>query len=77
MTKEEKVQFIKKLTDSIRDELVARVDEMPEEWDGHELRELLAAKFDAERSNVMLHHARRRRRYYREFLARGFDRMKG
>jgi hypothetical protein len=44
----EKKKFIKDLTNSIRDELVAKVKDMPECWDGIELRLLLAKKFESE-----------------------------
>lgn len=48
MDAKEKKQFIKNLTNSIRDELVAKVKDMPECWDGIELRRLLADKFEHE-----------------------------
>lgn len=41
MNAKEKREFIKSLCNRIRDDLVAKVPEMPEEWDGHELRALL------------------------------------
>jgi hypothetical protein len=46
MTKEEKQQFIGDLIATVRASIVARVDEMPEEWDGLELRRYIADKFE-------------------------------
>lgn len=41
MNANEKREFIAALCNRIRDELIAKVPKMPEEWDGHELRALL------------------------------------
>lgn len=41
MNQQEKIQFIRDITDNLRDTLLERVDRIPEEWDGIELRELL------------------------------------
>jgi hypothetical protein len=48
MNKAEKKEFIKSLCNSVRDDLLKKVDIMPECWDGLELRLLLAAKFERE-----------------------------
>lgn len=48
MNAAEKKKFIRSLTNSVRDELVAKVKDMPECWDGHELRLLLSKKFERE-----------------------------
>ena len=48
MKASEKRQFISSLCNSIRDELKARASDMPEEWDGIELRHILADKFQRE-----------------------------
>jgi len=48
MTAEEKVEFITNLTASVRDALIRAVPHMPEEWDGHELRQYLADLFARE-----------------------------
>ena len=47
MTKAEKRAFIQNLTKSVADELKKKVSSgaIPENWDGHELRQLLADKF--------------------------------
>lgn len=41
-TKEGKREFIIALMDGIKHSLLARVEKMPESWDGHELRWLIA-----------------------------------
>lgn len=45
VTKQEKRQFINELVSSVRDSVLAKVNEMPEAWDGIELRQYLADKF--------------------------------
>ena len=52
-TGEGKRRFIRSLTRSISKAACAAVDQMPADWDGHELRELLAELFDYERSRLM------------------------
>lgn len=42
LTKEEKIKFIKDILDTMRESLLKKVDKMPEEWDGYELRRLIA-----------------------------------
>src|SRR3954466_1544620 len=48
-----KREFIRNLCNSVRDSLIKAVARMPNEWDGHELRELLAQTFDAERGDLL------------------------
>lgn len=45
----EKRRFIRSLTKAVTANLIASVSQMPPEWDGIELRELIADKFDNER----------------------------
>jgi hypothetical protein len=68
MTKADKRRFIRSLVDSIRREALAKVDLMPEDWDGHELRQYLADKFAFETTR-MLRENRRRWRNYRNTVA--------
>lgn len=42
MTEQEKVRFINDLCDSIKKDILSNVPKMPEEWDGHELRQYIA-----------------------------------
>ncbi len=46
MTKAEKRRFIRELFTSIQKTVLEKVEKMPEEWDGLELRELAASHFD-------------------------------
>ena len=46
MTRNEKLKFIHDLTAEVLGYIIARVPEMPEEWDGIELRLYLADKFE-------------------------------
>lgn len=78
MTKDEKILFIAKLTGSICNELTAKVRDgrIPEDWDGHELRELLADKFAAERSEPLSNKRSTRYKAYRNaVLTNNLDRM--
>lgn len=38
MTKKEKAKFIRDMLNRTRDSLLAKLDNVPESWDGHELR---------------------------------------
>jgi hypothetical protein len=53
MTPSEKRRFIRDLCDGLRDTILASVPFMPKEWDGHELREYIAEKAAANRSQAM------------------------
>lgn len=64
MTTTEKRRFIRQLTKSIAKEAIEAARRMPQSWDGHELREYLADKFDASRSRLMDAKRSPRRRAY-------------
>jgi hypothetical protein len=55
MTKAEKMQFVLDLTESVRNEWQDKLKagNVPESWDGHEIRQWLADKFDQERTHLM------------------------
>ena len=59
MTKDEQIKFIAGLTDSIRDEIITEIesDNVPDNWDGFELRQWLADKFKA--CTFAMHHQRK------------------
>jgi hypothetical protein len=46
-SKEDKVIFINGLIDNVRNDILKKVDRMPENWDGWELRALIADYFNA------------------------------
>jgi hypothetical protein len=54
MQRNDQVRFVVELTDSVRESVVAmiRQGKVPIDWDGFELRELLADKFAASRANM-------------------------
>ena len=60
----DKQRFIKNLTGSIAAELCSKARLMPEDWDGIELRELLAEKFTNEAAGYMKDKRGRRYRSY-------------
>lgn len=41
MNKEQKIEFINIAMDRLRESLLSKVDKMPEDWNGHELRWLI------------------------------------
>jgi hypothetical protein len=78
MTKDEKLQFIGDLAATVIFDIKARVDDMPEEWDGIELRRYIADKFEEQAFEPLLyrdqvyglHRSRRLRTYQNERLTR-------
>ena len=62
MTKQDKIEFINTFLNNIRDRAILKVDEMPESWDGFELRWYFADKFNFEQIGRLQQKAR-----YREF----------
>ena len=67
MTKTEKITFIQNITSSVAAELIDKVESgaVPEDWDGHELRQLLADKFAHEVSSLMRETRSKRVKAYR------------
>lgn len=71
-TNEGKETFIRSFLGSVEEELLASVPKMPQGWDGHELRTLIAEKFQFEITRLMQDKRSRRYRDYRvEVLGRG------
>lgn len=68
MTRDEQIKFIVNLTGAIRDKMLRFIDEgrVPEDWDGHELRQLLADLFMRERTGLNDDHRSRRYRAYEQ-----------
>ena len=63
MTRDEKIKFIRGLSAKVIDSVVAQVDQMPDDWDGTELRTFLAESFERETVMTRRGHARRFREY--------------
>ena len=68
MTEQQKRTFIHDLCDSVRNELLSKTLAMPEDWDGRELRELIADTFERCRMPSLNKH--RRKAYRNEVLVR-------
>jgi hypothetical protein len=61
-----KREFIRNFCDEVSRHLQAKVDEMPVEWDGHELRKLIAEEFSSEVTTAMRDgRSARARRYHK------------
>ena len=67
MDAKEKKKFIKDLCNRVRDEMLSKVGDMPEFWDGLELRLLLAQKFESQVYEISLS---RRRNFRNEVIVR-------
>lgn len=48
MTKQEKKRFVRDLMKSLTLDILSKVDAMPDDWDGHELRMYIAERVDNE-----------------------------
>jgi hypothetical protein len=65
MELEQKIIFVKALVNAVKDEVLAKIDQTPEDWDGHELRQWLADKFaDSASMSQMQDKRQSRRRAY-------------
>ena len=60
----EQRDFIVELCDGIKSIILQKLTRIPAEWDGHELRELIADTFDRERSRSMCDKRSRRHKEY-------------
>jgi len=49
MNRKEKEEFVNSFMDSMKADLLSRLDRVPEGWDGLELREWIAGKFEHEK----------------------------
>lgn len=71
MTTTDQQEFVNNLTESVRKEIVAHIRDgkIPAEWDGHELRALLAEKFTSEAALSLSRNGSlcKRQRRYRQF----------
>ena len=45
MIQQEKKEFIESLVNAVRDDISGKIDAMPENWDGIELRQYIADRF--------------------------------
>lgn len=41
-----KRKFVRELVQNVQADILAKVDQMPDDWDGHELRRYVADKFN-------------------------------
>jgi len=66
MNKQEQEQFVRELTGNVLAEVLAKSVQWPDDWDGHELRQLLADAFAASScmSDAMKDKRAARRRAY-------------
>ena len=65
MTRQEQYNFVRELIGNTEAKILARLDRVPEEWDGHELRQYVADQFRESVSRTMTEPRSRRMRDYR------------
>jgi hypothetical protein len=53
LSKQEKEQLVKDFIGTVQESLLEKIDRVPEEWDGHELRTWIADAFNWQRSRAM------------------------
>lgn len=70
LTKQEKEKFIKNLIGHVQASLLKKIDKVPEEWDGLELRLWIADTFEWERTGSMVIDKRRLKNYENEVLTK-------
>jgi hypothetical protein len=71
MTKREKIKFVRDLMGSIQKLVISKVDAMPEEWDGHQLRQYIADKTAEQAQSLYLRNDRKALKSYKnEVLVR-------
>lgn len=72
MLQSERVTFVESLCNNVRDELIGKIKrgDIPDNWTGLELRELLADRFDQMRSVMHSQYLKRRKAYRNEVLVR-------
>lgn len=65
MTKADQLRIIRELSDSITCGMMEKIEhgELPEEWDGHELRQYFAYLADVSTSDALRKGTRRRREF--------------
>jgi hypothetical protein len=71
MTVEEKVSFLVSFCNDMRDAATAKAKDMPDNWDGHELRKYMADKFAWEVTELMRNgRSKRVKSYVNEAITR-------
>ena len=61
MTLADKRKLLRNFTKQVADHLLAQSARWPADWDGHEIRELVAAAFNQERTRLMADDHKRKR----------------
>lgn len=74
MTKKEQRKLLRDFCNNVRNTLLERSHLWPQEWDGHELRELAAYAFDHERTRLMRENKKRARDASNEIAVRNLYR---
>ena len=69
MTRDEQAAFVRELSINITAKILSDIEDgkVPEDWDGHELRQLLAERFDNKHFWLMM--SLRRRREYENIVS--------
>lgn len=73
MTKRQQRQLLREIQRNITKHLMAQSARWPKDWDGHELRELLAKVYDYERTSLMRRSANRRQECLNTIIIENLD----
>jgi len=68
MTKKHKKEFIKAVCNQLKDQLLDKLDDVPENWDGIELRRWIGDVYEDNWKNVGSFESYRKRAYENELL---------
>lgn len=70
MKRSDQRKLLRTFCNHVRDALLVQASEWPEEWDGHDLRELVAYAYVRERTSLMYQSRGRRRKVHNEIVVR-------
>lgn len=70
LNKQEKEQFIKDLMGHVQKSMLNKLDKVPEDWDGIELRQWIADTFDWERTGSFVIDKKRLKNYRNEIIVK-------
>jgi len=66
----EQIGLVREFCSQVAEAMIREADTWPDHWDGHELRELVAERFELERTSLMRRDRARKRRFNKENASR-------
>ena len=68
LSKQEKEKLLKDFIGNVQKSMLEKLDRVPEDWDGHELREWVGETFYFERTQAMARDKKRLKKYKNDVL---------